>query len=275
MGEVRSLSLWHFWYQGRKEGGEPGQGGVQPPPCWGMGLLGSSPRRGCTGTRRGLARGPGWRGRCSLGTNWGGGRSIPFSPGSPHCLFLHTPPRRFLPLLFSSLTPLQPAPPPRSSPSPFPCLPPTSVPLPAPWPALQPPAVPPPWAAFLFPPPGSQPSPPPSQPAFLPLTGSRLPTILPGPPLLSLSLTQSLPLSPFFPSSRPLFPPSPAGERGHTLPLQPPPRAGGLGSAPSAGAAAILQDAREGAASRQWKQCIFYEAPAPPRPPGNLTLTRH
>lgn len=143
---------------------------MKPPLCWGMALLGSSTRRGCTGTRREPGRDPGWRGGCSLGTAWGGVRSIPFNPGSPHCLFLSTPPTRFLPLLLPSLTPSQTAILPAPSPtSPLTCLPPPSVPLPAPWLDLQTPAVPPPWAAYLFPPPGSQPFPPPPlQPPILP-----------------------------------------------------------------------------------------------------------
>lgn len=75
------------------------------------------------------------------------------------------------------------------------------------------------------------------------------------------SVSPSLPLSfslPFLPSYRPLFPPSPVGERG-PLPPHPSPAAG---SAPARrwGRRRHLADAGEGAASRPWKQCIFYEA---------------
>lgn len=202
----------------------------------------------CTGTRKEPARGgAGGRGGAQQQLVGGGGVSRPSCPGSPDCLFL---PFSF-PLSFPR--------PSHSSPPPFLDPEPSVYPLSL---ACSPASL---GATSLgslslassgFP--AITPRPPPP-PALLPLTGSRLPLVLPAsqPPLPSLFLSL-----PFLPSPQPLFPHSPAGERA----ALPPPRAGWLGFAPAAGAAAILQAAGEGAASVQSKQYIFYEAlPATPR----------
>lgn len=175
----------------------------------------------------------------------GPGAALPPAPIFFHCLL--PSPR---PLQLTSL----PGPrPPRSSP-------PQPVSHPQLRRALLSLSAPPPRAASLFPPSGSQPSSPPSVPPSPPPVPSP-PALLP-PPLRSPSpFPPSLSLS-SLPTSLPTFPSWREGRTPrscHPLSLG---RRARLRALPSAGAAAILQDAGEERVRS--KQYIFYEAPPAP-----------